>query len=419
MGVKKREYRDLALADIKPYPNNAKIHKQPQIEAIAESIKQYGWGDPLLLTPQLVVIAGHGRLEAAAHLGMKTVPCCVLHGLTEDEERGLRIADNRLAEDSSWSINRLFGELKDLANVPTGFSDKEIHAILSADAYGQDAPIQPKPFAVHAGEVFAIDGGRIRCHVIAAPFAATKRKDGLLVTRQHTATPLLQEVLRGVQLLLTTAALAAQNTAPLAATLPPNALLLAFTDPAAPAAHALEEAYRIHTNLHADLTARQLLTTFAVVPETALHPGGESITVFGAAEQTHWRVWHTEGSEPQIAAAYQSIYAFAAPAHVPLQKVPRVKGAQAVLTHGHIFTQNAAQITERNAQLLLDIVSPNKTAGVVVAGLNNHLGLLLALTRGSYKAHLFLTPEDAADYLKYCRDRLLVRIQHVKIKQCS
>lgn len=81
-----------------PYELNVKMHKPDQVTKIAQSIKQFGWrGNPIVVDEDNVILAGHGRRLAALELGLKGVPVEVITGMTEDEKRAYRLADNRVA----------------------------------------------------------------------------------------------------------------------------------------------------------------------------------------------------------------------------------------------------------------------------------------------------------------------------------
>lgn len=98
---------------IKPYKLNAKKHPQSQIEGIAESIKRFGFSQPIVLDKKNEIIIGHGRLEAAKIAGLKEVPCLTLSDLTPKEVRALRLIDNRIAE-TGWDQEMLKIEFEDL-----------------------------------------------------------------------------------------------------------------------------------------------------------------------------------------------------------------------------------------------------------------------------------------------------------------
>lgn len=80
-----------------PYENNVKIHDEKQVKKIAESIKQFGWDQPIVVDKDGVIIKGHGRRLAALKLGLKTVPVLVRSDLTPDQVNAARVADNRVA----------------------------------------------------------------------------------------------------------------------------------------------------------------------------------------------------------------------------------------------------------------------------------------------------------------------------------
>ena len=80
------------IEDLKPYGKNARTHAEQQIGQIVESIREFGFTNPVLIDSKNGVIAGHARLEAAKRLDMKEIPCIVLAGLTEAQKRAYVIA---------------------------------------------------------------------------------------------------------------------------------------------------------------------------------------------------------------------------------------------------------------------------------------------------------------------------------------
>ena len=103
-----------ALDHIKPHPRNARTHSKKQIRQIADSIHAVGFASPVLIDEQGVLLAGHGRLEAAKLLGLKTIPAIVVAGLSEARKRALLLADNRIAQSAGWDRERLASELSSL-----------------------------------------------------------------------------------------------------------------------------------------------------------------------------------------------------------------------------------------------------------------------------------------------------------------
>ena len=101
------------LADIVPYANNTKKHDETQIKNVAESIKKYGWVQPIVIDNDGTIVIGHCRALAAEKLGIAEVPCVVVSDLTEEEINALRIVDNKTNE-SPWDMDLLAKELPEL-----------------------------------------------------------------------------------------------------------------------------------------------------------------------------------------------------------------------------------------------------------------------------------------------------------------
>ena len=121
-----------------PYARNAKQHSDAQVAQIAASIREFGWGAPILVDGQNNVIAGHGRLLAARKLGMTDVPVVPLEHLTDTQRRALILADNKIGENASWEDELLGIELAELKEAGfdlglTGFSPEEWEALIAGD----------------------------------------------------------------------------------------------------------------------------------------------------------------------------------------------------------------------------------------------------------------------------------------------
>jgi hypothetical protein len=121
-----------------PYANNARVHSTEQINQIAMSISEFGFNVPCLVDKNNILIAGHGRVLAAKSLGIEEVPVIYIEHLNEDQIRAFRIADNKIAENSSWNIETLEFELGALreANFDisiTGFGDDDLELTISDD----------------------------------------------------------------------------------------------------------------------------------------------------------------------------------------------------------------------------------------------------------------------------------------------
>jgi len=128
------EYR--AVGQIKPSKSNSRAHSPAQIDAIRRSIDAVGWTKPIIIDERGEILAGHGAYQAALQGGEAQVPTITRTGLSAAQKRAYRIADNKLAEQSTWDTNILVGELADLAKMGydlglTGFDQGEIEFLLA------------------------------------------------------------------------------------------------------------------------------------------------------------------------------------------------------------------------------------------------------------------------------------------------
>ena len=103
-----------SITDLLPYPNNARTHSEDQINQIAASMKEWGWTNPILIDEDNGIIAGHGRVEAAKKLNIKSVPVMTAKGWTEAQKKAYVLADNQLALNASWDSDLLRIELTGL-----------------------------------------------------------------------------------------------------------------------------------------------------------------------------------------------------------------------------------------------------------------------------------------------------------------
>jgi ParB family chromosome partitioning protein len=102
------------VSELIPYINNSRNHSEEQINQIASSIKEFGFTNPILIDQDNSIIAGHGRLQAVKKLGYEEVSCIVISGLSKTQIKALIIADNQLALNASWDIDKLSLELDSL-----------------------------------------------------------------------------------------------------------------------------------------------------------------------------------------------------------------------------------------------------------------------------------------------------------------
>jgi DNA modification methylase len=169
----------MAVAALRPYSQNARTHSKRQIRQIADSIQKFGFTNPVLVSDDGEIIAGHGRVEAAKLLGMQSVPTLRLSHLDAAQRRAYVIADNKLALNAGWDREVLAIELQALIDIDfdvefTGFSLTEIDLLLdearesSPDPQGgpEDeipSPIDPRSAVTRRGDLWQLDRHRLLC----------------------------------------------------------------------------------------------------------------------------------------------------------------------------------------------------------------------------------------------------------------
>lgn len=108
---------EMSLDEIKPYEKNPRFNDDA-VDYVAASLEAYGWKQPIVVDKNRVIIAGHTRWKAARQLGLKTAPVLVADDLTPEEVKAYRLADNKVADFSSWD-NKLL--LEELEGIPEDF----------------------------------------------------------------------------------------------------------------------------------------------------------------------------------------------------------------------------------------------------------------------------------------------------------
>lgn len=167
----------IASGDLHPWARNARTHSKKQVRQIAESIRTFGFTNPVLIDRENTILAGHGRVAAAREIGLATVPCLRIEHMSEAEKRAYVLADNKLALNAGWDEEMLAAELGALLESPdldfdlslTGFSIAEIDQILASptpeepgdpadDVLPDDIPRRVRP-----GDVWQLGAHRLVC----------------------------------------------------------------------------------------------------------------------------------------------------------------------------------------------------------------------------------------------------------------
>lgn len=185
----KLKIRYLPIDDLKAYENNSRKHSKKQIRQIAASITRFGMVTPILITADGTIIAGHGKWMAARECGMTEVPTICIDHMNESDRKAYIIADNRLAELSSWDEDILRIELQNLEALDldypleiTGFDSAKIDFILGEPEPKMDpadeVPAVEETAITRPGDIFTMGDHRLICADARDPHAYVQLMDG-------------------------------------------------------------------------------------------------------------------------------------------------------------------------------------------------------------------------------------------------
>lgn len=154
------EIRLIPIGDIIPYANNPR-NNDAAVDAVAASIEEFGFRNPVILDKKNVVVCGHTRLKAAQKLGLEEIPCTYVDDLTEDQIRAFRLVDNKTAEIADWDFDKLEDELAQISMdmSPWGFDEPD-DDVITDDDYEEAAPDEPKS---KQGDIYILGRHRLMC----------------------------------------------------------------------------------------------------------------------------------------------------------------------------------------------------------------------------------------------------------------
>ncbi|MFK8036132.1 MAG: site-specific DNA-methyltransferase [Hyphomicrobiales bacterium] len=192
------------ISSLKAYKDNARTHSKKQIKQIAKSIEEFGFTNPILIDTSNMILAGHGRVQAAKLIGMTEVPCLQLSSLSEQQKRAYVLADNKLALNAGWDEELLAKELGILFDTDlnfdvdlTGFSISEIDNILESTPFQEDGDpnddLLPDeadaPSRCKTGDVWHLGPHRLICGNSLDPKTISTLMDGELAQMVFTDPP--------------------------------------------------------------------------------------------------------------------------------------------------------------------------------------------------------------------------------------
>ena len=175
------------IDSVRPYPGNPR-RNDDAVDAVAKSIAEFGFRQPIVVDADGVVVVGHTRLKAALKLGMTEVPVHVAVGLTPAQTRAYRLADNRTAAIATWDDDALVTELLGLREEGydldlTGFDAGDLDRLLGGPAEAppgdpEDVPEPPAEAVTRPGDLWLLGGHRLVCGDAADPAAYARLLEG-------------------------------------------------------------------------------------------------------------------------------------------------------------------------------------------------------------------------------------------------
>ena len=179
------------ISELKAYENNPRKNDQG-VDAVASSIKEFGFKVPVIITNENVIVAGHTRIKACEKLGITKVPCIVADDLNEDQIRAFRLVDNRTAEIADWDLDKLKLEFDNIELDLDLFGFEELQKKLSDDQeeddFDETAAIPEVPYS-QKGDIFELNGHRLMCGDSTDPTIVERLMNGATADMIFTDPP--------------------------------------------------------------------------------------------------------------------------------------------------------------------------------------------------------------------------------------
>jgi len=186
------------VQSVRPYEQNPRLN-DGAVEAVARSLREFGFRQPIVVDPDGVIVAGHTRWKAAQQLGLTEVPVHVARGLTPAQLKAYRLADNRTGEIAEWDLKLLPIELADLGAMDydlglLAFDEDELARILNPDGRDglcdpDDVPELPDEAMTQPGDLWVLGEHRLLCGDSTKPDHAARLMDGSLARMMFTDPP--------------------------------------------------------------------------------------------------------------------------------------------------------------------------------------------------------------------------------------
>ena len=177
-------------SELVPYERNPR-NNDGAVDAVAASIKEFGFKVPIIVDKDGVIVAGHTRLKAAKKLGLEEVPTIIADDLSPEQIKAFRLADNKTAEIAGWDFKLLDEELAELGGIDMSLFGFDINAVTDNTDVREDDYEEPNEITatVKRGEVYDLGGHRLMCGDSTDPAAIDRLMDGVKADMVFTDPP--------------------------------------------------------------------------------------------------------------------------------------------------------------------------------------------------------------------------------------
>jgi len=177
------------ISELKEYENNPRKNDKA-VDAVANSIKSFGFKVPVIIEPDGTIVAGHTRVKASKKLGLDEVPCIIASDLSEDQLKAFRIADNKTAELADWDLDKLVDELKTIEMDMDQFGFDDLEKLLDRDVLEDEFEEElPEVAYSKKGDIFVFGKHRLMCGDSTKGEDVEKLRDGQLMDMVFTDPP--------------------------------------------------------------------------------------------------------------------------------------------------------------------------------------------------------------------------------------
>jgi len=177
------------ISELKEYENNPRKNDKA-VDAVANSIKSFGFKVPVIIEPDGTIVAGHTRVKASKKLGLDEVPCIIASDLSPDQLKAFRIADNKTAELADWDMDLLVEELKGIEMDMEQFGFDDLEKLLDRDVLEDEFEEElPEVAYSKKGDIFVFGKHRLMCGDSTKSEDVEKLRDGALMDMVFTDPP--------------------------------------------------------------------------------------------------------------------------------------------------------------------------------------------------------------------------------------